>query len=58
MLMKKIMYRVYVYVGDLSSWEVIEIWHTREKSSAYAKLDDYLNAHPECVKAYVEETME
>ena len=58
MLMKQKMYRVYVYVGDLSSCEVIEIWHNRDKSSAYAKLEEYLNAHPECVKAYVDETME
>ena len=58
MLMKKIMYRVFVYVGNLCSHKVIEIWHTREKSSAYAKLEEYLNAHPECVKAYVDETLE
>ena len=58
MLMKKPMYRVYVYEGGLSSVNVREIYYSRNKNSAYAKLQEYLEAHPECVKCYVDETME
>ena len=58
MLMKKPMFYVYVYVGGLSSINVIEIYHSRDKSSAYAKLENYLESHPECVKAYVDEVLE
>ena len=56
--MKKPMYRVYVYEGGLSSTNVREIYYSRNKNSAYAKLQEYLEAHPECVKCYVDETME
>ena len=55
---KRPMYRVYAYVGGLSSHNVIEIWYNRDIKSAYAKLQEYLEAHPECVKCYVEETFE
>ena len=57
-MMKKLMYRVYVYEGDLASTNVREIWYSRSKSVAYAKLQEYLEKHPECVKAYVDENFE
>ena len=55
---KRPMFRVYAYVGGLASHEVKEIWYTRDIKTAYAKLEDYLNTHPDCVKCYVEESLE
>ena len=55
MLKKVTHYKVCVYVGGLASTNIVEILDTTDKGSAYAKLEEYLSKHPECVKAYVDE---
>ena len=53
--MQKIRYHVCVYLGGLSSVHAKEIYNSTNKKSAYAKLEEYLNDNPQCVKAYIDE---
>ena len=55
MYKKRTRFYVYVYVGGLASTNIIEIGDYSNSKSAYAKLEEYLSRHPECVKAYVDE---
>ena len=48
-------YYVYAYVGGLASTNIVELGDYSNSKSAYAKLEEYLNSHPECVKAYIDE---
>ena len=54
----KIIYKVNVYDGGLSSVHELTIYTGYNKASAYAKLEEYLQKHPECCKAYIDEVRE
>ena len=55
--MRKTHYVVCVYdtADGLKSIHAVEIFDTTNKERAYAVLGDYLEKHPECVKAYIDE---
>ena len=56
--MKKLIYKVNVYIGGLSSFHSKCIFESHNKKTAYAVLENYLRDNPNCVKAFIDEEYE
>ena len=56
--MKKLIYKVNVYIGGLSSFHSKCIYESHNKKTAYAVLENYLRDNPNCVKAFIDEEYE